>query len=149
MLPHQLYQFTTSKDSAIGRLEVVFTRTFDSQMAVSVTSPILYVPLDRVLQITNVHCIGEPQGGQNCLDIYVGVYDETGAIRMPVFGAKQGAGLGRLRADRQDLGWLPPNFGLSATAQFDAGVALNFCTLAVQGVLFPRGNVQIGALVSG
>lgn len=150
MIPDQLYQFVTAKDSAGGNIEACFaTQTSAGTAATTVNSPIVRVPLDRVYYLANVLVQGIPTGGQNCTLVRLELVDEAGnALQTMHLARDAGAAVG-FQSTIQPHCWIPPRFGLRCVAGFDAGVAVNFASISVAGILFPRANVQLGALTVG
>ena len=145
-LPNGLYQFTTAKDAAGGRVEAAFrTGTSAGTAATTVNSPIVRVTLDRVLVLGNVLLQGISGAGQNCVLVRLQLVDEAGNALQTMHMARQAAGANFQATIQPDV-WLPPNFGLMCVAGFDAGVQPNFASISVGGVLIPRANVQLGAL---
>jgi hypothetical protein len=112
---------------------------------VAVSSPIHFVPLDRVLLLRNF--LGQAIAGaaQNALSCRVSITDDQGTVRANLAIIRQAAGL-NLDIDRHPGVWIPPGFGVVTVCAFDAGAVANTAVLTTSGVLFPRGNVQIGAM---
>jgi hypothetical protein len=149
MIPSQLYNFVSLKDSAGGALEVILSRSQVGTAAnVSVLSPVLRVPLDRVMFLGNLSGAAAAGAAQNALSLRFVVVDNADNQIHNIALDRQAAGA-VLERDVQTQLWLPSQFGIRAISTFDAGAVPNFSSLSIAGVLFPRANVQLGSMVSG
>jgi hypothetical protein len=142
--PEFLFQLS-ARDQQVTWLDPFAGDIVDTAAAVSVTSTGFTVPNARAFLLQSASAVANPGAAQAVTSIVVSVIrpdpDTTGARLSERDSAAAAANTSKT-ANWAGSILVPPGWRVIATANFDAGVAVNNLRLGIVGLFIPIGNIQ-------